>query len=130
MNESVSNIRLRAYERLTLVLERMVPEKMVSELELSTMSTSDLAQALLTKLRAEVDYNLSQQIYVSDELWEQILFSRDQMASFILTIQSQLPEDANALYYAQALIKAYRNNGLTPQQKALETLKKEVREMF
>lgn len=130
MNEATTNIRYRAYERLTLVLERMEPERLVAELDLNALSVQQMLGAILQKLRAEVDYNLSQQIYVSDELWDEILLARDQMAAFATSIAQRIPADSTALQYAQAMAKAYHNNGPTPKDRALETLKKEVRELF
>lgn len=129
-NEHTIAIRLRAYERLTLLLERITPNRLVDGLELSTMSTAELQQALLLKLKTEFDYNLSQQIYVSDELWDEIEQARDQMAGFCLSIQQRLQPEANAMEYAQQLAKTYRSNGPTPIDKALEDLKREVREIL
>lgn len=130
MNEATTNIRLRAYERLTLVLERMTPDHMIEGVELGTLSIAEAVQVLIRKIQAEYDYNLSQQIYVSNELWEQITFARDQMAAFVVMIAKQMPEGSSAMDLAQAMAVAYRNNGATPQQRAMETLKKEVRTLF
>lgn len=130
MENSTTAIRLRAYERLTLVLERMTPDHLIEGVELGSLSVAETIQVLIRKIQAEYDYNISQQIYVSDELWEQITFARDQMAAFVVMISKQLPEGSNSMALAQALAVAYRQNGATPQQRAMETLKKEVRELF
>lgn len=133
MNEKTNNtisIRLRAYERLTLLIERMTPNRLIEGLDIAALSVPEVVQILLQKLRTEFDYNLSQQIYCSDELWEQIEYARDQMAAFCLTIQTRLPEGANAMTYIQMLAETYRTNGETPQDKALDTLKREVRQLL
>jgi len=134
--KTISPIRLRAYERLTLLLERTKPEHMIMELRakepeaLSTWTILQLQQYFLQTIRAEFDHNQSQQVYVSEEVWDMIINARDQMASFIIAISAQLPKDANAQTYATALLTAYANNGTTPTDKALEYLKNEAKELM
>ena len=128
--KSISPIRLRAYERLALLLERTKPEHMLVGLDLSTMTVPQLQQYLLQTIRAEFDHNQSQQVYVSDEVWDLIINARDQMAAFIITIATQLPPDATAQVYAQTLLTAYATNGLTPTDKALAELKNEAKEIM
>lgn len=134
--KAVSPIRLRAYERLTLLLERTKPEHMLMELRgkepeaLYSWSIPQLQQYLLQTIRAEFDHNQSQQVYVSEEVWDLIINARDQMATFIIAISAQLPKEANAQIYATTLITAYASNGTTPTDKALEYLKDEAKTLM
>ena len=77
-------------------------------------------------IRMEYDHNLSQQIYVSEHVWQAILLSRDQMIAFINTVAQQIPQKSSALEYAKVLITAYANNGETANSKALIILKNEA----
>ncbi len=124
--KEISPIRLRAYERLTLVLERTQPEHLLLNVDISGMTVLQIQQLLLRTIRMEFDHNLSQQIYVSPELWDKIILARDEVASFISTMAMKLPEGSTPMDYAQLLITAYRNNGVTPHQEALAALKEEV----
>ena len=63
--KEITPIRLRAYERLALLLERTTPEHILSELNIGEMTVLELQQHLLRTVRVEFDHNLSQQIYVS-----------------------------------------------------------------
>lgn len=126
----VAPIRLRAYERLTLLLERTKPEHMLVGTDLTNMTVPQVQQLLLQTIRLEFDHNQSQQVYVSDEVWDAILRARDQMAAFIISIAAQLPPDATAPMYAKALITAFNENGLTPTDKALEMLKDEAKSLM
>ena len=134
--KSVSPIRLRAYERLTLLLERTKPEHMILELQqknpeaMNTWSIPQIQQYLLQTIRAEFDHNQSQQVYVSEEVWDMIINARDQMASFVIAIAGQLPKDANVQLYAKTLLTAYATNGTTPTDKALEELKSEAKTLM
>ena len=134
--KSISPIRLRAYERLALLLERTKPEHMLMELRqnqpdaLTTWSVLQVQQYLLQTIRAEFDHNQSQQVYVSEEVWDMIINARDQMAAFVIAMSSQLPKDATAQVYATTLMTAFNSNGTTPTDKALEELKREAKELM
>ena len=134
--KTISPIRLRAYERLTLLLERTKPEHMLMELRrnnpeaMSEWTVLQVQQYLLQTIRAEFDHNQSQQVYVSEEVWDLIINARDQMAAFVIAMSSQLPKNATAQTYATTLLTAYNSNGTTPTDKALEELKREAKDLM
>ena len=134
--KTISPIRMRAYERLSLLLERTTPEHMIFDLRakqpkaMAQWTILQMQQHLLQTIRIEFEHNLSQQVYVSEELWTLIMNARDQMAAFIIAIGNQLPKDATAQMYATTLITAYKSNGLTPTDKAMDELKREAKELM
>ena len=68
----IDPIRLRAYERLILFLERISPENLIVRVSQPQMKAKELEKALTDAIRAEFDHNLSQQLYVSTEAWEAV----------------------------------------------------------
>lgn len=134
--KSISPIRLRAYERLALLLERTTPEHMLMELKtkeplaLTTWTVPQLQQHLLQTIRLEFDHNQSQQVYVSEEVWTLIVNARDQLAVFVTAITTQLPPNADAMTYAKTLLTAYMSNGTTPSDKAMSALKEEAKTLM
>ena len=134
--KTISPIRLRAYERLALLLERTKPEHMLMELQqkepdaFRTWTVMQVQQYLLQTIRAEFDHNQSQQVYVSEEVWDLLINARDQTAAFVISIASQIPPQADVQTYAKALITAYASNGVTPTDKALEELKNEAKSIM
>lgn len=128
--KEITPTRLRAYERLTLLLERTQPEHMLLEMPITELSIQDIQRQLLRTIRQEFDHNLSQQIYVSDEVWEHILEARDQVSAFVNAMAVQLPEDSTSLDYAKTLMTAYNQNGVTPHEIAIEALKNEVKTLL
>ena len=90
----------------------------------------DLQRELLRTVRLEFDHNMSQQIYVSDEVWDRIILARDEMGGFINTIAIQMKPGSTPMEYAKALLTAYVSNGDTPHQKALYELKEEARRLI
>ena len=128
--KEISPIRMQAYERLCLLLERTQPEHMLTETSVTTMTVLQLQQHLLRTIRTEFDHNMSQQIYVSNDVWQKIITARDEMATFINSVAAQSPKDCTALEYATALITAYENNGTTTHTIALAALKQEASQML
>ena len=128
--KEITQVRLRAYERLALLLERTEPEHLLLDLDVSGMTVLTLQQRLLRTVRQEFDHNLSQQVYVSDEVWDRIIRARDEMGAFLTTMAQRLKEDATAMDYATVLLTAYKNNGVTPHQLALDALKNEARQLI
>ena len=128
--KEISPLRLRAYERLALLLERTTPEYMLVDISVAEMTPLQLQTHLMRTVRQEYDHNLSQQIYVSDEVWTMIENAHVQTIAFINSIAQQLPMDSTALDYAKTLITAYRSNGDTPNDLALQALKNEAKTLI
>ncbi len=128
--KEISPIRLRAYERLTLLLERTTPDRMLMEMNLQEMTIPQVQQQLLRTIRLEYDHNLSQQIYVSDEVWDKIIHARDEMGAFVTAMAAGMPEGSSTLDYAKTLITAYSSNGETPNSLALSALKEEAKTLL
>jgi hypothetical protein len=125
--KEISPLRMRAYERLALLLERTEPEHLLMDLNLTEMTPLQLQAHLMHSIRQEYDHNLSQQIYVSDEVWNHIENAKSQTVAFVNSIAQQIPANSTALDYAKTLITAYHTNGETPNEIALQALKNEAR---
>ena len=128
--KEISPIRMRAYERLALLLERTTPDHMLVDMPLAEMSVLQVQQRLMEIVRTEYDHNLSQQIYVSDEVWDLIIAAKEQMLAFVNSMAQQIPAGSTALDYAKVLITAYSANGETANERALQALKDEARTLI
>lgn len=128
--KEISPLRMRAYERLALLLERTTPEHMLIDLNLSEMTPLQVQAHLMHTIRQEYDHNLSQQVYISNEVWDMIENAKNQTIAFVNNIALQIPADSTALDYAKTLITAYRSNGDTPSELALQALKDEARSLL
>ena len=128
--KEISPLRMRAYERLALLLERTTPEHMLVELNLGEMTILQVQQHLVRTIRLEHEHNMSQQVYVSEEVWAMIQNAKEQTLAFVNTVAQQLPAESTALDYAKTLITAYATNGDTPNALALQALKKEAQTLL
>ena len=113
-----------------MLLERTVPEHILRDMDINGLTVRQLQILLLKTVRTEFDHNLSQQIYVSDALWESIMIVETELGRFISTTASAFPPNSPALPYAQQMITMYNTNGETPTQAAQEKLRIEARELL
>ena len=128
--KEISPLRLRAYERLALLLERTTPEHMLLELNLGEMTVLQVQQHLIRTIRIEYEHNVSQQVYVTAEVWAMIQNAKEQTVAFVNSMVQQLPPESTALDYAKVMITAYSSNGDTPNELALQALKKEAQTLL
>lgn len=78
-------LRLQACERLTLMLERInVPNLLLRLPPTAGMTAKEYTATLLLNIRQEFEYNVTQQIYVSDQLWSIMLAARDNVSQLIV----------------------------------------------
>ena len=124
----VTPIRLQAYERMALFLERISPESLVLRCYQPGMDTK-LLQGVMTKtIRDEWEHNLSQQVYISSEAWRRIRQAKDEMMGVINSAAITIPDDADPTRLASAIFATIAE-GQVPTASALEFLKQEMREL-
>ncbi|MGB4577357.1 MAG: hypothetical protein WBI06_10695 [Paludibacter sp.] len=126
----ITPIRLRAYERLMLVLERTSPNSIVINTIKSGMTCIELQTQLLNNIRQEFAHNASQQIYVSDELWAAIRATQESLIQLINGCASKIQPESNAVSLAELIIQVFASSELTPTETTTELLKKEVRSLM
>lgn len=128
--ESVTPIRLQAYERLILLLERMQPAGILMRSNRPGMSALELQSAMLQQIRDEFEHNLSQQLYISLQAWEKVRNAREEMISLINTAATKVQPDASAAELAQHVLAQSLEVDKLPIQEAIDFLKNEVRQNF
>ena len=70
-------IKLQAYERLALFLERISPTKLLIRIAPLNDNKMDYQNLLVQHVEQEFEHNLTQQIYVSDECWTMIVTAKN-----------------------------------------------------
>jgi hypothetical protein len=123
----ITPLRLRAYERLILVLERTSPTSLLVNTTKPDQTNKELHALLLTSIREEFSHNLSQQIYVSDELWNYIRVAQESLLRLINTCAVQCNPVDSASNLAELILQVYSNSEQSPTEIAQLKLKNEVR---
>lgn len=119
-------LRIQAYERLVLLLERIKPESLLLRVQTPNMTAGLLHQELLITIRAEFEHNLSQQIYVSQTSWDSVKIAKDSLIKLINEAAGTIAAGAPAANLSEAIIKANISQQTNPISNALSVLKKDA----
>jgi hypothetical protein len=125
-SRTVTPIRLQAYERIVLFLERSSLESLLVRTNSPGMSASQLHSALLNNIRSEFEHNLSQQIYMTQQAWEVVKNARSNTIRFINTEFEKVPENTTALDFSKRLLEQVMELEKEPTKTAIEYIKNEV----
>lgn len=125
-SRTVTPIRLQAYERLVLFLERISLESLLVRTNSQGMSAAQLHSAMLNNIRSEFEHNLSQQIYMTQQAWEVVKNARSNTIRFINTEFEKIPEKATALDFSKQLLEQVMELEKEPTKTAIEYIKNEV----
>lgn len=123
-------LKIQAFERLTILLERITPSPLVMRVNTQQMTAAQLHLALLQAIRDEYEHNVSMQIYISDALWEQIVKARDDSAEIIKRASERVGPNDPSIRLCQEIFQLEAHTGNKAIRLALKTLKGEMREML
>jgi len=127
---AVAPLRLRAYERLMLLLERTNPANMALSIIKPGMSCIEFQSQLIDNIRKEFEHNYAQQIYVSNELWGAVTNTQENLIKLINTGAAHFNADDPAAKLAESIIRVYAETAENPTQIAISMLKSEIRNQF
>lgn len=124
----VTPIRLQAYERIALFLERISPNSLVLRCYQPGMDLK-LLQGVMTKnIRDEWEHNLSQQVYVSEELWAHVREAKDEMVNLVNSAAVGLADTTDPTRLAASIFASAADR--MPTDDALGALHNELKELF
>ncbi len=123
-------LKLQAYERLVLFLERLEPSNMLLRLHVPGSSAAEMQQLILTEIRAEYQHNSSQQVYVSNQAWAVVKRMKDDTVNMVGTIMSSLPKEASSVDLSKAILHHVSSFGDdNPYDRALSIVKNDIQQL-
>jgi len=125
-SRTVTPIKLQAYERIVLFLERISLESLLLRVSTADMTAAQLHSALLSTIRSEFEHNLSQQIYMSQQAWEVARNARSNMIKIINSEAEKMSPDATAMSLSKKLLEKIMELDKEPTHVAIEFIKAEV----
>jgi len=115
-------MRLQAYERLSLLCERISIQNMVLRFKNDSESVTEMRLKMLLSIQKEIEYNVTQQVYVGDTLWQIITLYRDQVTAIVNGVSAEMKTDATTDDYARGLllVAAKTDSALSKAQSAIK----------
>jgi len=116
-------VRLQAYERMALFLERIAIPSLVVRVAPKSSDKSAYEALLISSIEKEFDHNLTQQIYMTDECWSVIKAAKSATIQMIRKAGMSETDSADKLredVLTETMDKA------SPSATALTFVKKEI----
>lgn len=129
-SRTVTPIKLQAYERIVLFLERISLESLLLRVNVPDMSATQLHTAMLNAIRSEFEHNLSQQIYMSQQAWEVVRNARSNMIKIINSEVEKLPPNSSAMTLSKQLLEKIMELEQEPTRVAIDFVKAEIGRMI
>ena len=123
-------LRLQAYERMCLFLERISPSNLLLRLVPSAMTALELQQVLLNDIREEYNHNVAQQMYMSSNAWDQITNAMNEVVADINNASAEVSPEASPSDLAKKIFAQVIQKEIQPVSHAIKVLKEEIRELF
>jgi hypothetical protein len=127
--ETVLPLRIQAYERMCLFLERISPQNLLVRLNPGAVPAREFHHVLLSEIRNEYNHNVSQQIFMSEQCWELIRNAKEDLVVTINDAASELNPEATSLDLSKKIFERVINKP-DPIAHALLEVKKEIQQTF
>ncbi|MDX5346002.1 MAG: hypothetical protein LPJ89_09495 [Hymenobacteraceae bacterium] len=129
-SDTVLPIRLQAFERMMLFLERITPSNLMIRVAGAGKTAQEYQRILLSEIRNEYNHNLSQQIYMSEAAWQQVKKAKEDVVTMINKAYHELPENARGTELAKRVLETIIANETDPTARAIVALKQEINQVF
>ena len=130
--ELVLPMRVQAYERLSIFLERITPNNLLSRFDSKAFTAGEFQQLLISEIRGELAHNYSQQIFVSSETCQVVKNAVETLTLAINDAHGSLSDqpDATGLSLARKLVEKILEDQSDYTTVALAYLRSDAQKLF
>ena len=119
-------LKLQAYERLCVFLERISPPSLLPRVLTHGMSAARLRSELVNNINTEFEHNVSQQIYVTESAWKNVRNAKEETIHLIHNAYDKLPDSSNGIDLSRSIYEQLAKTGSMPSDNALSILRIEA----
>jgi len=128
MQVNAMPLRLQAYERMALFLERISPSKLLIRIAPNNSNKADYETLLIQSIEQEFEHNLSQQIYISDKCWSIATTAKN--ATIQLIRKASMLEKTDTANKLREVVLTEMMERRSPSDAALSFIKEEVSDLW
>lgn len=139
-NKTLMPMRLQAYERMTLFCSRIEMGQLVTNTNATPNMTAEMYKtALILQVEEEFHHNITQQVYMTDDLWNIILLAKKEVTQICHKLymdvdrqhtEKGLAGEPSSKDFLDALVKYLKDTPQIGYVQALSAIKKEVSVLF
>lgn len=128
--DQIVPLKLQAYERAILFLERISPENLLLRVGGHDKTVQLFQMQLTMEIRAEFEHNISQQLYIESESWGVLVRAKEQIIALIHQVAKTLPADAVGSELTKRVLNEMVKQESVPAREGIVRLKQDVSRMF
>lgn len=125
-----TQLPLQAYERLSLLADRISLKNLVNRMHATILNVAELQAGLVETIRGEYEHNITQQIYVHPEVWKAVTNMKEQNIFIINQLAATLPPQANAVELSKIILEYSSNNNAELGPMVLDAIQFEVKKLL
>ena len=123
-------LRLQAYERLVLYIERVNPANLLIRVNATSYSAQDLYGIIMDEIRTEYQHNITQQIYVTSRAWGVIKHVKEDTLGIVTNAFRALPPDASGLDLSKNILGRLTELEENPYDLGADMLRVDIQDLF
>lgn len=125
----ITPIKLQAYERMVLFLERISPQSLIFRVQKPGQTVLQLQTALHSAIRSEYEHNLAQQLYISKESWSMLRTAKEEVLQIVNTAAGSLNPLDSSIDLSKKIFELSIENSKNTDR-AISMLKKDIQKLF
>ena len=119
-------LRLQAYERMVLFIERINPANMLIRLQAGNYTAAELHALVVSEVRNEYQHNITQQIYVSQRTWGIARQLKNDTLSIVTNAVKALPENASGMELSKLMLAHLSQLEIDPYDAGLSLIRNDL----
>ena len=123
-------LKMQAYERAILFLERIDPNNLVMRVFKNGMSSKALHSELIKTIRDEYTHNMSQQIYISIKSWKELKEAKEETVQCINMAMNSIADNGTTVDLSSKIFELISKKKETPSEIALKKIKIDFQRNF
>ncbi|MCB0835986.1 MAG: hypothetical protein KDE26_14760 [Bacteroidetes bacterium] len=123
-------LKLAAYERAILFLERINPESLLMRIGTQNKNAAQLREELVSEIKNEYEHNLVQQLYISHTGWQAVNYAKDEMINIINLSFQEVGKEVKGLELGKIILTKCSGLKELPTSKATFVLKSDILHLF
>lgn len=124
--KTLLNLKLLAYERIILFIERMKPDSLIPRTLTPSLTSKEYQLSLINEIRREFEYNLSQQLYLSENAWTVTVNYKDNIITLINSASADCTPTDTAADLARKILEQYITSDLKTNR-TLQIIKSDLK---
>lgn len=129
-NKALAPLKITAYERLVVMLERISPQSLVMRHNAGINNATLLQLELIRSIREEFDHNISLQMYVSSDCWDRIKKAKEETTELIKVAYTRVRPESSGMDLSREILHLEATVGISAIKDALLAIRLEMGRYF